>query len=86
MSWSRRSFLTSLSTTALVLSLDEVLALAAPQNPQSTPQLGPRPAYNAVPRPAPLGRTARARKVIEKDGTIRGGAKLVKKATKRVTG
>ncbi len=55
MSWSRRSFLTSLSTTALVLSLDDVLALAAPQNPQSPPQLGSRPTYNAVPRPAPKG-------------------------------
>jgi hypothetical protein len=52
---SRRSFLTSLSTTALVLSLDDVLALAVQQNPQSTPQLGSRPTYNAVPRPAPKG-------------------------------
>src|SRR6266852_311487 len=55
LSWSRRSFLTSLSTTALVLSLDDVLALAVPQNPQSTPHLGSRPTYNAVPRPAPKG-------------------------------
>ncbi len=55
MTWSRRDFLTSLSATALVLSLDDVLALAASQNPQSPPQLGPRPAYNAVPRPAPKG-------------------------------
>jgi hypothetical protein len=55
LSWSRRSFLTSLSTTALVLSLDDVLALAAPQNSQSSPQMGSRPTYNAVPRAAPKG-------------------------------
>jgi enediyne biosynthesis protein E4 len=54
LSWSRRSFLTSLSTTALVLTLDDVLALGVQQNPQS-PQLGSRPTYNAVPRPAPKG-------------------------------
>jgi hypothetical protein len=39
----------------------------------------------AAPRPAPPGRVDRARDVIEKEGAIRGGAKLVKKAAKRVT-
>ena len=52
LSWSRRSFLTSLSSTALVLSLDDVLALAAPV-PQGTPQMGSRPTYDAKPQPAP---------------------------------
>jgi len=55
LTWSRRNFLTSLSATALVLTLDDVLALAASQNPQSPPQVGSRPAYNAAPRPAPKG-------------------------------
>jgi hypothetical protein len=40
----------------------------------------------AAPRPAPPGATARAREMIEKDGAIRGSAKLVKKAARRVTG
>jgi enediyne biosynthesis protein E4 len=54
LTWSRRTFLTSLSRTALVLSLDDVLALAVPQStPQATPQLGSRPTYDAKPRPAP---------------------------------
>ena len=39
----------------------------------------------AAPRPAPPGRAARARETIEKDGAIRGSAKLVKKAVRRVT-
>ncbi len=52
MSWSRRTFLSSLSRTALVLSLDDVLALAAPA--QQTPQMGAsRPTYNTPARPAP---------------------------------
>ena len=56
MTWSRRTFLTSLCSTSLVLSLDDVLALALPQSsPQTTPQLGSRPAYDARPRPAPKG-------------------------------
>ena len=61
MSWSRRTFLTSLSSTALVLSLDDVLALAAPQNPNpqngplGTMQIGSRPSYDTKPRPAPKG-------------------------------
>ena len=55
MSWSRRSFFSSLSATALVLTLDDVLALAVPSRPQSTAQTGSRPTYDAVPRPAPKG-------------------------------
>lgn len=53
MSWSRRNFLTSLSRTALVLSLEDVLALAAPQQQAPQPQVGSRPVYNAPSRPAP---------------------------------
>jgi enediyne biosynthesis protein E4 len=49
MAWSRRNFLTSLSRTALVLTLQDVLALAAPV------QVGSRTPYNAPPRPAPPG-------------------------------
>jgi enediyne biosynthesis protein E4 len=49
MAWSRRNFLTSLSRTALVLTLQDVLALAAPL------QIGSRTPYNAPPRPAPPG-------------------------------
>ena len=49
MAWSRRNFLTSLSRTALVLTLNDVLALAAPL------QIGSRTPYNAPPRPAPPG-------------------------------
>ncbi|MGC2214090.1 MAG: VCBS repeat-containing protein, partial [Silvibacterium sp.] len=53
LSWSRRNFLTSLCTTALVLTLDDVLALAAPQNTmQPGSQLGSRPTYDTKPRPA----------------------------------
>ncbi len=56
MTWSRRTFLTSLCSTSLVLSLDDVLALAVPQSStQTTPQLGSRPAYDAKARPAPKG-------------------------------
>jgi len=59
MSSSRRSFLTSLSRTALVFSLEDVLSLAAPaQNAASqdaAPQGAARPAYNTPPRPAPKG-------------------------------
>lgn len=54
MTWSRRTFLTSLSRTALVLTFDDVLSLA--QGPQTgTPQIGSRPTYEAKPRPAPKG-------------------------------
>jgi hypothetical protein len=38
----------------------------------------------AAPRPAPPGKVDRARDVIEKDGAIRGSAKLAKKAARRV--
>jgi enediyne biosynthesis protein E4 len=56
LTWSRRTFLTSLCSTSLVLSFDDVLALALSQSPpQATPQLGSRPAYDAKPRPAPKG-------------------------------
>src|ERR1700757_4916912 len=54
--WSRRNFITSLCSTPLVLTLDDILALAAPQNTMPTqPQtgsIGARPTYNAQPRPA----------------------------------
>ncbi|MBW4039025.1 MAG: CRTAC1 family protein [Acidobacteria bacterium] len=62
MIWTRRGFVKSLSSTALVLSLEDVLKLtAAAQDsaaPQSTsphaaaPQIGARPAYDAQPRSA----------------------------------
>jgi hypothetical protein len=52
MSWSRRNFIASLSRTALVLSLDDVLALAAPLQQQTSPGIS-RPTYNAPSRPAP---------------------------------
>jgi len=48
--WSRRSFLASLSSTALVLTLDDVLALAAPQQ---TSKVMSQPTYTAHARPAP---------------------------------
>ncbi|HWW97169.1 MAG TPA: VCBS repeat-containing protein, partial [Edaphobacter sp.] len=54
MIWSRRGFLQSLSRTALVLSLEDVLALALPaQTP--TPPVSSRPTYDAKSRPAPEG-------------------------------
>jgi enediyne biosynthesis protein E4 len=56
LTWSRRTFLTSLSCTSLVLSFDDVLALAFPQSTQQPPpQFGSRPTYDAKPRPAPKG-------------------------------
>jgi enediyne biosynthesis protein E4 len=56
LTWSRRTFLTSLSCTSLVLSFDDVLALAFPQSTQQpSPQFGSRPTYDAKPRPAPKG-------------------------------
>ena len=51
MNWNRRRFVRSLSTTALVLSLDDVLALAAP----IAGQMGSRPTYETKPRAAPKG-------------------------------
>ncbi len=58
MQWSRRNFVTSLSRTALVLSLEDVLSLAIPaQTPQTPqiPQIGSRPTFDVKPRPAPAG-------------------------------
>ena len=53
MSWSRRNFLSSLCSTAVVLTFDDVLALAMPQNTmQQTPQVGASPTYSAQPHPA----------------------------------
>jgi hypothetical protein len=52
---SRRSFLKSLSRTALVLSLEDVLSLAIAPAQQNTPQQSgmSRQAYDAKPKPAP---------------------------------
>jgi hypothetical protein len=57
MVWTRRGFVKSLSTTALVLSFEDVLKLSlhaqtAQASPQATPQIGARPAYDAQPRAA----------------------------------
>ena len=52
MIWTRRGFITSLSSTALVLPFEDVLKLATPLQ-QQTQQIGARPAYEAKPRPAP---------------------------------
>ncbi len=52
----RRGFLRSLSATALVLSLEDVLALAIPPQQQTQPGTmgqNSRPEYNAPARPAP---------------------------------
>ena len=56
MIWSRRTLLTSLSRTALVLSLEDVLSLAVPAQ-EATPAgtSTARPAYNTPARPAPKG-------------------------------
>jgi hypothetical protein len=54
LSWSRRNFLQSLSRTALVLSLEDVLSLALPSMPNSAhAQMGSRPSYNVAPQPPP---------------------------------
>lgn len=61
MEWSRRGFLKSLSRTALVLPLEDVLRLARPALGQATQQPPPqspgmaRQAYEAPARPAPGG-------------------------------
>ena len=56
MIWTRRGFVRSLSTTALVLSLEDVLKLAVPAQAQTqTPVIGARPTYDAKPKPAPKG-------------------------------
>jgi enediyne biosynthesis protein E4 len=56
----RRGFLQSLSRTALVLSLEDVLRLARPAfgqqaAPGQKPQGSARPSYEAKPKPAPRG-------------------------------
>jgi hypothetical protein len=57
--WSRRGFLRSLSRTALVLSLEDVFAMAMPpQMGTMGQQIGSRPTYDAKPRPATKGLTS----------------------------
>jgi hypothetical protein len=51
MIWTRRGFIQSLSRTALVLSLEDVLKLVEPAHAQQ--QIGARPAYDAKPKAAP---------------------------------
>jgi hypothetical protein len=54
MIWTRRGFVKSLSRTALVLSLEDVLKLAMPAQEAGAPQqVGSRPAYDAKPQAAP---------------------------------
>src|SRR5207237_9901869 len=57
MIWTRRGFVRSLSSTALVLSLEDVLKLAESLRAQApttqTPIIGARPTYDAKPRSAP---------------------------------
>ncbi len=59
MAFTRRGFLKSLSRTALVLSLEDVLRLARPAFGQAAPAQKPqgnaRPSYEAPARPAPKG-------------------------------
>lgn len=61
MAFSRRGFLKSLSRTALVLSLEDVLSLARPlggqeaQKPAQKPSGSARQSYEAQARPAPKG-------------------------------
>ncbi len=51
---SRRNFLQSLSRTALVLSLEDVLSLALPNRSNTaTAQMGARPSYNIAPQDPP---------------------------------
>jgi hypothetical protein len=51
MIWTRRGFVRSLSSTALVLSLEDVLKLVEPAQAQQ--QIGARPSYDAKPKAAP---------------------------------
>ncbi len=51
--WTRRGFLRSLSRTALVLSLEDVLSLAMPAQ-QAGQSVGSRPVYEATPKAAPM--------------------------------
>ncbi len=54
MIWTRRGFVRSLSRTALVLSLEDVLKLAVPAQEVSAPQqIGVRPSFDAKPKPKP---------------------------------
>ncbi|RXH54315.1 CRTAC1 family protein [Granulicella sibirica] len=54
MIWTRRGFIRSLSRTALVLSLEDVLKLAVPaQEAAPKGQIGSRPVFEAKARPAP---------------------------------
>ena len=51
--WSRRGFLKSLSRTALVLSLEDVLSLTTPAQ-EAGQSMGSRPVYEATPKAAPM--------------------------------
>jgi hypothetical protein len=58
LSWDRRGFLKSLSRTAMVLSLEDVLSLSRPlrgQEASQKPSGSARQAYEAPARPAPKG-------------------------------
>jgi hypothetical protein len=55
MIWTRRGFVKSLSTTALVLSFEDVLKLSLhAQEASAPPQIGARPSYDAKPRSAKM--------------------------------
>jgi hypothetical protein len=54
MIWTRRGFIRSLSRTALVLSLEDVLKLAAHAQDAVPAQIGARPVYNTKPRAAKM--------------------------------
>ena len=53
MIWTRRGFVRSLSRTALVLSLEDVLKVALGGQETVPQQIGARPSYDAKPKPAP---------------------------------
>lgn len=53
MNWTRRSFVKSLSSTALVIPFADVLKLVA-QAPGGQQQIGARPSYDAQPRSAKM--------------------------------
>jgi hypothetical protein len=54
MTWTRRELIRSLSRTALVLSLEDVLSLALPAQQAGAPQqIGARPSFDTTPKPAP---------------------------------
>jgi enediyne biosynthesis protein E4 len=52
--WTRRGFVRSLSRTALVLTIEDVLKVALPAQ-QAVQQMGARPGFDAPARPAPKG-------------------------------